>query len=418
MLHGPKRHVARSANDGRQTIYVGIDIGKSAHHACAIDDRGSVVLSRRVINDQHDLEGILGEVRNVDAEAELVWAVDLTSELATMVLATLLGCGQTVFYVPGRLVNSMSHAFRGEGKTDARDAKVIAQTLRLRDDLTLVAAPDELVTTLSVLTRYRSELNGDWVAGVNRLRSLLMSIFPGLERSLDFTSRTALTLVAELCTPAELRRAGVAGIEKHLRKHRCWAAGITKTAQAAHQVAVEQTLVVPGEADIATVIKRSAQRLLDLDREIKNTDKTITARFRSHQWARSIESIPGIGPTLGAEFIVAIGGNLEAFGSSGRLASFAGLVPVPQDSGRIHGNLRRPRRYNRRLRRVFYLAAFASLPAKGESWEFYQRKRSEGHKHNQAVICLARRLVDVLWALIRDDREFTPRSAGSVQTAA
>lgn len=179
----------------------------------------------------------------------------------------------------------MSNAFRGEGKTDGRDAKVIAETLRLRNDLTLVTAPDELVTALSVLTRNRSELNGDWVAGVNRLRSLIMSIFPGLERSLDFTSRTALTLAAEMCTPAELRRAGVKGVEKHLRKHRCWAAGISRTAQVAGRLAVEQTLVVPGEADIAAVIKRSAQRLLDLDREINDTDMTITAR-----------SQPSVGP--------------------------------------------------------------------------------------------------------------------------
>lgn len=57
---------------------------------------------------------------------------------------------------------------------------------------------------------------------------------------------------------------------------------------------------------------------------------------------------------------------------------------------------------------MFYLAAFASLAARGESWEFYQRKRSEGRKHNQAIICLARRLVDVVWALIRDEREFAP----------
>lgn len=403
---------------GRQAVCVGIDIGKTAHHACAIDARGSVVLSRRVTNDQHDLETLIAEIGTADDDAEVLWAVDLTNELAAMVLATLSSAEQAVFYVPGRLVNSMTHVFRGEGKTDARDAKVIAETLRLRDDLAPVSAPDDLVTALSVLTRHRDELSGDWVAGVNRLRSLIVSVFPGLERALDFTSRTALTLVAEVCTPAELRHTGVEGIEAHLRAHRCWAAGITRTAEIAHQASVAQTLVVPGEADIATVIKRSATRLLDLDREIKDTDKAITARFRSHRWARSIESIPGIGPTLGAEFVVATGGRIDTFGSSGRLASYAGLVPVPQDSGRVSGNLRRPRRYNRRLRRVFYLAAFASLRAKGDSWEFYQRKRAEGRKHNQAVICLARRLVDVLWALIRDDREFAPRCSASVHTAA
>ncbi|MEV5718749.1 IS110 family transposase, partial [Amycolatopsis mediterranei] len=39
---------------------------------------------------------------------------------------------------------------------------------------------------------------------------------------------------------------------------------------------------------------------------------------------------------------------------------------------------------------------------------FYLRKRSEGKRHTQALIALARRLVDVIWALLRDRREFHP----------
>jgi len=105
---------------------------------------------------------------------------------------------------------------------------------------------------------------------------------------------------------------------------------------------------------------------------------------------------------------VATGGNLAAFATSGRLASYAGLVPVPQDSGRVTGNLRRPKRYNRRLRRVFYMAAPSSIRANGPSREFYQRKRGERLIHTQALLALARRLVDVLWALLRDGRTFTP----------
>lgn len=111
---------------------------------------------------------------------------------------------------------------------------------------------------------------------------------------------------------------------------------------------------------------------------------------------------------LGAEFIVAVGGSLKGFATAGRLASYAGLVPVPQDSGRISGNLRRPKRYNRRLRRVFYMAAMCSLKAGGASRAFYDRKRNERLLHKQAVLALARRLVDVLWALLRDGRTFSP----------
>jgi transposase len=113
-------------------------------------------------------------------------------------------------------------------------------------------------------------------------------------------------------------------------------------------------------------------------------------------------------PGLGAEFLVVTRGDLASFATAGHMASYAGLVPVPQDSGRVTGNLRRPKRYNRRLRRVFYLAALSSLRTSGPSRQFYDRKRGERLIHSQALLALARRLVDVLWALLRDGREFTP----------
>ena len=172
--------------------------------------------------------------------------------------------------------------------------------------------------------------------------------------------------------------------------------------------AAAQTVRLPGEASAAVLIAGMARQLLDLDRQIKDTTRLITGRFRTHPHAAIIESLPGMGPLLGAEFIVATGGNLAAFATSGRLAAYAGLVPVPQDSGRVTGNLRRPQRYNRRLRHVFYMAAFSSIKADGPSRTFYQRKRSERLTHTQALLALARRLVDVLWALLRDGRLFTP----------
>lgn len=161
-----------------------------------------------------------------------------------------------------------------------------------------------------------------------------------------------------------------------------------------------------------------ARQSLELDREIKDTDRLVADRFRQHPQSPIIESLPGVGPHLGAEFIVATGGNLAAFATSGRLASYAGLVPVPQDSGRVRGNLRRPKRYNRRLRRVFYMAALSSIRADGPSRTFYQRKRSERCLHKQALLALARRLIDVLWALLRDGRLFTPTAPTPANTSA
>lgn len=117
--------------------------------------------------------------------------------------------------------------------------------------------------------------------------------------------------------------------------------------------------------------------------------------------------MPGIGPILGAEFIVAAG-DLSAYANAGRLASAAGLVPVPRDSGRRTGNMHRPKRYSRRLQRVFYLSAHSSINTDGPNRDFYLKKRAQGSKHTQALIALARRRVNVLWALLRDRRVFTP----------
>ena len=397
-------------------IWVGIDAGKTSHHAAAIDAGGGVLWSVKVSNGQRQIEELIARAGRSGGAVR--WAVDLVSPMASLLLAVLLTSGQDVVYVPGRMAARMAEALGGEGKTDAKDARVIADIARVRRDLAPVTADDELVVELARLTSWRADLMADWVRGVNRLRELLGSIFPALERSFDYTTRSALILVTGFCTPAEVRQAGQAGLTGYLREHAAWPKGISAMATTTVQAAAGQTMALPGEATTATLVKQLARKLLDLDREIKDTDKLITSRFRGHPQAAIIESLPGMGPILGAEFLVATGGNAQAaFGSPGRLASYAGLVPVPKDSGRVSGNWRRPRRYNRALRRVFFMAALSSLRTDGPSKAFYQRKRAEHRIHTQALLALARRLVDVLWALLRDNRTFSPAPPVSAAAA-
>jgi transposase len=113
--------------------------------------------------------------------------------------------------------------------------------------------------------------------------------------------------------------------------------------------------------------------------------------------------MPGFGPFLGASLLVSAG-DLRAFPTAGHLAAAAGLVPVPNDSGRRSGNLHRPKRYSRPLRHVFYLSAHTSMMRAGPNRDYYLKKREHGRTHSQAVIALARRRVDVLWALLREQR--------------
>lgn len=147
--------------------------------------------------------------------------------------------------------------------------------------------------------------------------------------------------------------------------------------------------------------------MITLNEQLKDVDRLIEDRFRRHPQATVIHSMPGIGVLLGAEFIAATG-TLDRFATADRLANFAGVTPVPRDSGRISGNLHRPQRYSRPLQRVFYTSALISIQTCPKSRQFYDRKRAEGKHHTQAVIALARRRVNVLWALLRDDRPYQP----------
>ena len=107
--------------------------------------------------------------------------------------------------------------------------------------------------------------------------------------------------------------------------------------------------------------------MITLNAQIKTTEQLIEDRFHRHELAEVIRSMPGIGTTLGAEFLAATGGDMSVFASADHLAAYAGLAPAPRDSGRISGNLHRPRRYNRALNQVFYTSALVSIQRNPDS---------------------------------------------------
>ncbi len=118
--------------------------------------------------------------------------------------------------MPGRLVNRASDGYRGEGKTDARDAYVIADQARMRRDLRPIRPGDEAAIELKLLTGRRADLVEDRTRSVNRLRGTLLSMFPALERALDVTNTGPLKLLTGFQTPAAIRRAGVTRLTKWL----------------------------------------------------------------------------------------------------------------------------------------------------------------------------------------------------------
>ena len=142
-----------------EVAWVGVDVGKAHHWVVAEDPQGRVVLSRRVANDQQEIARVVAEVGKL--ARRLVWTVDLTTAEAALLLAVLFSGGQTVRYLSGRAVNQAAASYRGEGKTDARDAHVIADQARMRHDLPVLGPGDGLVAELRLLTAQRADLVGD-----------------------------------------------------------------------------------------------------------------------------------------------------------------------------------------------------------------------------------------------------------------
>lgn len=399
-------------------LWAGTDAGKAEHHCTVIDTDGVTMLSRRVPNSESELLELLGDVLELADSAPVTWAVDLNSGGAALWIALLVGHGQKLLYIPGRTVHHASAAYRGSGKTDAKDAFIIADTARMRHDLQPLQETSEIAIDLRILTARRTDLSADRTRAINRLREQMLEYFPALERAFDYsTSKSALVLLTGYQTPAALRRAGRARLATWLNNRSVRTDHAKNAADTAVAAAETQHAAVRGERTAAKMVHALARDVMALDREIEELEALIVSCFRKHPDAAVITSMPGIGYLLGAEFIATTGGDMSAFGSPDRLAGVAGLAPVPRDSGKISGNLRRPRRYNRRLLRMFYLSAQVAAVCCPESKRYYQRKRAEGKSHKQAVLALARRRLNVLWALIRDHRHFETAAARAGATA-
>jgi transposase len=395
-------------------VWVGIDIGKAHHWAAAVDETGTQVWSRKVANDEADILEAIAAV--LELAPEVSWAVDISGTSSALLLALLAAHGQEAVYVPGRTVNTMTTGYRGEAKTDARDAYVIAETSRLRRDFAPVQVNAQLAADLALLTGHRADLVADRVRMINRLRDVLTGVFPALERAFDYSAhKGALVLLTGFQSPDALRRRGRTRLEAWLRKR--GVRGAAQVADKALAAASTQHTTLPGQDVAGQIVADLAAQILAHDDRLHRLEEQIKTTFAQHPQAEVITSMPGIGPILGAEFVVAAG-DLTSYANAGRLASAAGLVPVPRDSGRRTGNLHRPKRNSRRLRRVIYLSAQTSVIRDGPNRDFYLKKRSEGLKHTQALIALARRRLDVLWALLRDNRPWTPSPTARPAAAA
>ena len=113
--------------------------------------------------------------------------------------------------------------------------------------------------------------------------------------------------------------------------------------------------------------------------------------------------MPGVGVRTCARLLTEVVG--KGFPTAGHLASYAGLAPVTRRSGSSIRGEHPPRGGNKVLKRALFLSAFAAL-SDPVSRAYYDRKIAQHKRHNEALIALARRRCDVLYAMLRDGKPY------------
>ena len=132
-------------------ISIGIDAAKEVHWVTAVTQDGRVLLDRKLENSAEDIRRLVAELAALGGE-RLV-GIDLLGGIATLVSAMLLAAGERLVHVPGLAVNrARQGGVGGQAKSDPKDARVIADQLRLRaGDFRPVALESDAIAELRLL---------------------------------------------------------------------------------------------------------------------------------------------------------------------------------------------------------------------------------------------------------------------------
>lgn len=380
-------------------LFIGLDVGKSEHHATALTTAGEKVYDKPLPNDETRLRELFAGLTSDHGPALVV--VDQPATIGALPVAVAQATDAIeVAYLPGLTMRRMADLHAGSAKTDARDAFIIAETARtMPAALRSIAVSDEQVAELNVLAGFDDDLLGQMTATRNRLRGLLTQIHPALERAVGPHLHQIGVLDALVTWPTlqRLKTAGRGHVRNRIKKHNPRLA--ERVTEEIFSALDAQTVVVAGTEAAATIVPILAQQLQDLTRQRAGVLAQVETLVEAHPLHRVLTSMPGIGVRTAARILTEVVG--KDFKTAGHLASYAGIAPTTRRSGTsIRGEFAN-RGGNKRLKSSLYNSAFAALQHP-PSRAYYDRKIAEGKRHKQAIIALARRRLDTLYAMLRD----------------
>ena len=156
------------------------------------------------------------------------------------------------------------------------------------------------------------------------------------------------------------------------------------------------------------LIKQYMEHIRFSEQQIATLDERIAALYSSFD--TYLSTIPGVGPVLGATILSEIG-DISRFSSAAKLAAFAGIDPTVKQSGEFVGTRNHmSKRGSPYLRRALWQASTIAVRCDPVLKEFMAKKRAEGKPYMNAVGHVTKKMANIIYAVLRDNKPYYIRN--------
>lgn len=398
----------KRADIAKYEVFCGIDVGKSAHYAVVLDrDGDDPVMRGPVAQDEAGLRALLAEVKSM---GRALVVVDQFGSFGRLAVEVARDEGVDVAHIPPRRFRQVSETY-GEDKSDAKDAFIIADTARSQPrSVDPVPLRGEAAAELKALSVARDVAVRERTRMYNRVHDMIGQVCPALEQV--FTKEKLhndleIRLVAKYGGPAGFRKAGRARASR-------WAASLKYHGNAGPAKVAEvfeamgrQSVAMPAAEVIEAQVRRYAERIIELESEEDEINAAMADLAPLLPEVAVLKSVPGIGDVYAAVIAVEVG-DVSRFADASHLASYGGVAPAREESGTSVRKRKRRKGGNRRLKNALIQSAQRAVACDEGARLYYDRKREDGKGHSQALRALARRRVDLIYALLSNGTLYEP----------
>jgi transposase len=394
-------------------FYVGIDWAAETHAVCVLDTAGKI---RAEFTIAHTADGFAELLRRLGALAPDRVEVPVGIERPDgRLVDALLEAGHPVVPVsPNAIKTWRDGEVLSGAKSDAGDAAVIAEYLRLRAHRLRPATPYSTQTkALRTVVRTRDDIVDMRIAATNQLSALLDAHWPGAKAIFaDVESPIALAFLSRYPTAAHAQRLTEKRLHAFCVKHgysgRRPAAELLARLRAAPAGTLDETLTDA----IRDAVLALATVLQTLDAARRNLDRSVVAHLGEHPDATIFTSLPRSGQINAAQVLAEWGDSRQAYDGPDAVAALAGQTPVTTQSGK-HRAVHFRWACNKRFRKA--ITCFADNSRHTSPWaaKIYTNALARGHDHPHAVRVLARAWIRIIYRCWHDGVPYDPARHGN-----